>query len=52
VRHILQMDPENKVTHVFEQGNLVLKDIEELGLDQNRRLPFDTRKLLSRVDQE
>jgi Uma2 family endonuclease len=52
VRHILQMDPEDKVTHVFGHGNLVRKDTEELWLDQNRRLPFDTRELLSRVDEE
>jgi Uma2 family endonuclease len=51
VQHIIQMDPEDKVTHVFEHGNLVRKDIEELWLDE-RRLPFGSSALLSRVDDE
>ena len=52
VPHIIQMDPEDRTTYVFETGNLVRKDLEELRLDENRRLPFDTRRLLSLLDEE
>ena len=37
---------------MFEKGNLVRKDLEELWLDPDRRLPFDSRRLLSLLDEE
>jgi Putative restriction endonuclease len=52
VRHIVQMDPEDKVTHVYEHGDLVGRDLEELWLDSKRRLPFDTPGLMELLDLE
>jgi Uma2 family endonuclease len=53
VRHIIQMDPEDRTTYVFEKGNLVRKDLEQLWLDADRRyLPFNSRELLSLLDEE
>lgn len=52
VRHIVQMDPEDQTTYVFEQGNLVRRDLEEMALDANRVLPFNSRALLRLLDEE
>lgn len=52
VRYIIQMDPEDRTTYVFEMGNLVRKDLDELWLDADRRLPFDSGRLLSLLDEE
>ena len=52
VRHIIQMDPEDQTTYVFEQGNLVRRALEELSLDLNRQLPFNSRELLAVLDEE
>ncbi len=53
VRHIIQMDPEDRTTYLFEKGNLVRKDLEQLWLDADRRyLPFHSRELLALLDQE
>jgi len=53
VRHIIQMDPEDRTTYAFEMGNLVRKDLEQLWLDADRRyLPFHSRELLSLLDLE
>ena len=52
VRHIIQMDPEDRTTYVFEAGNLVRRDLEQLSLDADRHLPFNSRDLLSLLDSE
>jgi hypothetical protein len=53
VRYIIQMDPEDRTTYVFEMGNLVRKDLGQLWLDRDRQyLPFNSRELLSLLDQE
>ena len=51
VRHILQMDPEDRTTHVFVNGDLVHRDLSVLETPEGP-LPFDTRELLARLDEE
>jgi Uma2 family endonuclease len=52
VRHIIQMDPEDRSTYVFEQGNLVRRDLLELFLGLDRTVPFNSSALLSLLDEE
>ncbi len=52
VQHIVQMDPEGRTTYVFQKGNLVRKDLDELWLGAGRQLPFDSRRLLALLDEE
>ena len=51
VRHIVQMDPEDRTTHLFVNGDLVRRDIEHLDAPAGP-LPFDSRELLARLDNE
>jgi Uma2 family endonuclease len=51
VRHIVQMDPEDRTTHVFENGALVERDITTLDTSAGP-LPFESKELLARLDEE
>jgi Uma2 family endonuclease len=51
VRHILQMDPEDRTTHLFVNGDLVRRDIFQLDTPEGP-LPFNSRELLARLDEE
>lgn len=51
VRYIVQMDPEDRTTHRFLNGSLVHGDLTSLETP-NGLLPFDTRDLLARLDDE
>jgi len=46
VPHIIQMDPERRVTHVFESDNLIRKELTSLS----DNLPFDTAALYAQLD--
>ena len=46
VPHIVQMDPERRLTHVFESDNLIRKELISLG----DNLPFDTAALYGQLD--
>ena len=52
VRHVVQMDPEDRTTYRFIQGNLVRG--EDLTTIETRHgtLPFNARELLARLDDE
>ena len=52
VRYIVQMDPEDRTTYVFEHGNLVRRDDFEVVETRNGPLPFRVRELLSMLDEE
>jgi Uma2 family endonuclease len=52
VRYIVQMDPEDRTTHQFTGGDLVHRDLTSLKTLGGGSLPFDTRELLSRLDEE
>src|SRR5277367_5057555 len=52
VRHIIQMDTEDRSKYVFEQGNLVRRDLLELFLGLDRTVPFNSSALLSLLDEE
>jgi Uma2 family endonuclease len=52
VPHIVQMDPEDRTTFVFHNGDLVRRDLSGIELPGGETLPFDTRALLARLDEE
>ena len=52
VRHIVQMDPEDRTTFVFTNGDLVRRDLTSLEVPDRGQLPFDSRELLARLDEE
>lgn len=52
VRYIVQMDPEDRTTHQFIGGDLVHRDLTSLETPGGGSLPFDTRELLARLDDE
>ena len=51
VRYIVQMDPEDRTTHQFINGDLVHRDLSSLETPGGL-LPFDSRELLARLDDE
>jgi Uma2 family endonuclease len=52
VRYIIQMDPEDRTTFVFANGDLVRRDLTSLEVPDRGALPFDSRELLARLDEE
>ena len=57
VRYIVQMDPEDRTTFVFANGDLVRRDltsveVKSLEVPDRGPLPFDSRELLARLDEE
>jgi Uma2 family endonuclease len=52
VPHIIQMDPEDRTTFVFTNGGLILRDLTSLEVPNHGDLPFDSRELLARLDEE
>jgi len=52
VPHIVQMDPEDRTTFVFVNGDLVRRDLSSFALPDCGALPFDSRELLARLDEE
>jgi Uma2 family endonuclease len=52
VRHIVQMDPEDRTTFIFTNGDLVRRDLTSLEVPGQGLLPFDSKELLARLDEE
>jgi hypothetical protein len=52
MRYTLQMDPEDRTTQQSIGGDLVHCDLTSLETPGGASLPFDTRKLLARLDKE
>ncbi len=52
VPHIVQMDPDDRTTRVFVNGDLILRDLSGFELPVRGHLPFDSRELLARLDEE
>ena len=52
VRYIVQMDPEDRTTYLFVRGDLVRRDDLDSVETRNGSLPFPTRDLLARLDEE
>lgn len=51
VRYILQMDPDDRTTHRFVNGDLVRRDLTTLDTPSGP-LRFDTQALLALLDEE
>jgi Uma2 family endonuclease len=49
VKHIIQMDPEDRTTFVFEDGNLIRRGLTGFDVPDRGFLPFDSRELLARI---
>jgi Uma2 family endonuclease len=52
VRYIVQMDPEDRTTFLFANGDLTRRDLTSFDVPDRGAVPFDSRELLSRLDQE
>jgi Uma2 family endonuclease len=52
VPHIVLMDPVDRATFLFVSGDLVRRDLTGFDVPGKGTLPFDSRELLSRLDQE
>jgi Uma2 family endonuclease len=52
VRDIVLMDPADRSTFLFASGDLVRRDLTEFEIPERGTLPFDSRELLSRLDEE
>jgi Uma2 family endonuclease len=52
VRYIVQMDPEDRTTFTFVNGDLIRRDLTALEVPGRGPLPFDSRELLARLDEE
>ena len=49
VRFMIQMDPERRITHVYERGNLLQRELTSLDYE-GKSIPFDTRALFAELD--
>jgi Uma2 family endonuclease len=52
VPYIVLMDPEDRTTFVFVSGDLVRRDLSSFDVPERGSLPFDSRALLARLDEE
>jgi Uma2 family endonuclease len=52
VRYIVQMDPEDRTTFLFVNGDLVRRDLSGFEAPGRGMIPFDSRELLARLDEE
>lgn len=50
VKHIVQMDPEDRTTSVFAGGQLIECDLEGFEVPGRGFLPFKSKELLARLD--
>jgi Uma2 family endonuclease len=49
VRFILLMDPEDRITHVYQSGALSRQEVQQLG-EGSEAIPFDTQALYAELD--
>jgi Uma2 family endonuclease len=52
VRYIVLMDPEDRTTFAFVNGDLVRRDLTSFDVPDRGPLPFDSRALLALLDLE
>jgi Uma2 family endonuclease len=52
VRHIVQMDPEDRTTFVFSDGMLMERDLDGFPVLDRGFLPFPSRQLLDQLNQQ
>ena len=52
VKQIVQMDPEDRTTFVFAGGALLPKDIDGFEIPDRGFLPFNSKEMLARLDEE
>jgi len=52
VRHIVLMDPEDRTTFVFVNGDLTRRDLTSFDVPGRSPLPFDSVALLTLLDGE
>lgn len=52
VRYIVLMDPEDRLTFSFVNGDLVQRDLSSFELPNGEQLPFPGAELLARLDEE
>jgi len=52
VRHIVLMDPEDRTTFVFMEGNLIRRDLASFPLPSGGSIPFNSAELLAQLDEE
>jgi Uma2 family endonuclease len=50
VGHIVQMDPEDRTTFVFADGQTIERDLDGFEVPGRGFLPFNSRELLARLD--
>jgi Uma2 family endonuclease len=50
VKHIVQMDPEDRTTFVFADGQTIECDVDGFEVPGRGALPFNSRELLARLD--
>jgi hypothetical protein len=46
------MDPEDRTAFVFVNGDLVRRDLSSFEMPERGSLPFDSRELMARLDEE
>jgi hypothetical protein len=46
------MDPEDRTTFLFAKGDLVRRDLSSFEVSDSGSLPFDSKELLARLDEE
>jgi Uma2 family endonuclease len=52
VRYVVLMDPEDRTTFAFVNGDLVRRDLTSLEVPGRGELPFDSAALLALLDEE
>jgi Uma2 family endonuclease len=52
VRHIVQMDPEDRTTFVYAESSLQRCELEGFEVPERGVLPFNSKELLARLDDE
>lgn len=50
VPFILQMDPEDRKTHLYRSGDLLQRELTTLDIG-DRSIPFDTQALYAKLDE-
>jgi Uma2 family endonuclease len=51
-RYMVQMDPEDRTTFVFVNGDLIRRDLSSFELPDGRSLPFNSQQLLEELNEE
>jgi len=52
VRYIVQMDPEDRTTSIFVNGDLISRNLSGFEVPDRGFLPFNSLEMLGRLDEE